>query len=191
MERLKALRAECYSCSRCSLCNNIPPIASGDKKPYVFGAGKVGARLMLVGQNPGLNEVQQGRPFVGASGRILDLALSEAEINRKSLYITNGVLCYTVDNGLPPDESVEACKYYLRNQIDIINPDVVVVMGKSASRSFGYGDAFSVSMCKTLKECNTELHPNVYFTVHPAYAIYSKNGFEILVNTLKEVKHLI
>ena len=187
---LRSLREECYDCTRCVLCRSVPPLVP-PKKPYVFGAGKVTARVVLVGQNPGLNEVLQGRPFIGASGRSLDAALSEAQVDRKKLYITNGVLCYSNDNTLPPDESVESCKYFLRAQLDIIAPDAVVVMGKSAARSFGFGDRFSVNMCKTVKPWKTEVHDNVYFTVHPAYTIYSKGGFEVLVNTLKGIKDLV
>lgn len=190
VEQLRSLRKECYSCSMCQLCNNVPPIAV-EKKPYVFGAGKVTSKVVFVGQNPGLTEVEQGRPFVGAAGRVLDQAFKEADINRKLVYITNGVLCYTIDNSVPPDESVEACKHYLISQLDIIKPDAVVVMGKSAARSFDFGDKFSVGMCRTIKPWKTNIHDNVYFTVHPAYTIYSKSGFEILTNTFKSVRDLI
>jgi DNA polymerase len=189
-ERLKRLRTICYSCTSCSLCHNRPPVAQ-DKKPYVFGAGKVGAKVVFVGQNPGLTEVEIGRPFVGASGRVLDLAFKETNIDRRMVYITNGVLCYTMDNAVPPNESVESCRQYLEKQLDIIRPDAVVVMGKSAARSFGFGDQFSVSMCRANRPWKTELHSNVYFTVHPAYTIYSKGGFDLLTQTFNSVKDLI
>jgi len=189
-ERLKTLRAECYNCTLCPLSSNKPPLQT-PKPPYVFSAGKVASKVIFVGQNPGLTEVQQGRPFVGASGRVLDKAFEEAGIDRKLVYITNGVLCYTMSNSLPPDESVLACRTYLEKQIEIMQPTAIVVMGKSAARSFGFGDQFSVSMCRANRSWPTALHDRVYFTVHPAYTIYSKNGFETLVDTFKQVRDLL
>ena len=147
--------------------------------------------MVFVGQNPGLTEVQQGRPFVGASGRVLDQAFEKIGIERRAVYITNSVLCYTIDNGLPTDGSIESCRGYLGSQLDIINPAAVVVLGKSAARSFNFAEQFSVSMCKANKAWKTPLHENVFFTVHPAYTIYSKQGFEILLDSLRSIKDLV
>ena len=190
IEKLKLLRTECYGCTLCPLHLNKTTRAPG-RKPCVFGAGKATANVVFVGQNPGLTEMQQGRPFVGASGRVLDKALETVGIDRKLVYITNGVLCYTIDNSLPKDESVEQCRGYLISQLDIISPKAVVVLGKSAARSFNFGEQFSVGLCKTNKSWKTPLHDNVFFTVHPAYTIYSKPGMEILLESLRFVKDLV
>jgi DNA polymerase len=191
LNSLKALRAECYSCKRCGLSENIPPLTTPSPRPYVFASGKISSKIMLVGQNPGLTEVKEGRPFVGKSGQQLSAALDLAGLDRKSLYITNGVLCYTVNNSLPPDVSVDSCKYYLKSQIDLVQPEVIVVMGKSAARSFIFDGEFTVNMCKEARSWKTDLHPNVYFAVHPAYTIYSKDALSILSSTFKKIKQLV
>jgi len=148
------------------------------------------ARIFLVGQNPGLNEVKQKRPFVGVAGKKLDEALKAAHLSRKDVYITNSVLCYTINNEMPSNDSIDSCKYFLRAQIDIMDPDVVVVMGGSASRSFNFDGKFSVKMCEEYKIYNTDIHHKVIFTVHPMYTIYAgERGIDILVKSFKLAKN--
>jgi uracil-DNA glycosylase len=193
LKELTSLYKECHSCKLCSLHRNLVPLPNWTKGPYVFGAGKIGTKMVLVGQNPGRNEVIQQRPFVGAAGEKLNAALEEAGFNRKDLYVTNSVLCYTIGNQMPELESVEACSYFLSKQIAIINPDIVVVMGASGFRSFRTFDneRYSVAFCREKRIIKTDLHDNVLVTIHPAHIIYKPQDRNVLVDSFIAAKNFI
>jgi len=90
---------------------------------------------MLVGQNPGKKEAETGRPFVGRSGKYLDKILEKNGIDREKLFITNTVKHKTPENRKPEDDEIEACLPYLEKQIKIINPKIVVLLGKVAENT--------------------------------------------------------
>jgi DNA polymerase len=91
------------------------------------------ARIMVVGQNPGLQEVSQGEPFVGQSGKIFNEILNEiVGIDRGSLYISNVVRCYTPKNRKPKQQELDNCRGFLDREIEIVNPDVVIALGSFA-----------------------------------------------------------
>lgn len=186
MFQLKQLRQECYQCQRCPLCNNDPPTDTKPHGPKVFGVGWVNAPIMLIGQNPGLNEVEQGRPFVGKAGTILDKALEQAKINRKRCYVFNSVLCYTIKNATPSEKAIDSCLYFLEKVINIIEPKIVVVMGGSACRSFRI--QYSLNRVRNKKIMSSDLHPRTLVTVHPAYTIYNKEAMPMLVDSLHVAK---
>jgi len=189
IKKLVQLSAECHRCNGCSLHNNNPPVPGWIKGPYVFGTGKVTARLMIVGQNPGIKEVQKQRPFVGPAGEKLNEAIGSVGLSRDDLYITNSVLCYTMSNAVPPEDSIVACKSFLRAQIETVEPDVVVCCGASASRSFGSKYKYSTDFCKSPRIIETDLHPRVIMTVHPAYVIYKhEEAMKILKAGLDRAK---
>ncbi len=100
----------------------------------VFGVGDVGARLMLVGEAPGQNEDLQGEPFVGAAGRFLDQLLGEIGITRSEVYIANVLKCRPPGNRDPRPEEIDSCKGFLREQIRMIHPEVVVTLGNFATK---------------------------------------------------------
>ena len=100
----------------------------------VFGVGDFGARLMLVGEAPGKNEDLQGEPFVGAAGKLLDELLAEIGIERSEVYITNVLKCRPPGNRDPREEEIDACKGYLREQIRMIHPDVVMTLGNFSTK---------------------------------------------------------
>jgi DNA polymerase len=114
------------SCTACRL--------SETRTNVVFGVGDPGASLMLVGEAPGKNEDLEGEPFVGAAGQLLDELLSGIGVARQDVYIANVLKCRPPGNRDPKDDEIDSCKGYLREQIRMIRPDVVVTLGNFATK---------------------------------------------------------
>lgn len=100
----------------------------------VFGVGDPDARLMLVGEAPGKNEDLQGEPFVGAAGRLLDELMEGIGISRDEAYIANVLKCRPPGNRDPQQDEIDACKGFLREQVRMIHPEVVVTLGNFATK---------------------------------------------------------
>ncbi len=100
----------------------------------MFGVGDTDARLMLVGEAPGKNEDLQGEPFVGAAGQLLDELMGEVGLTRSEVYIANVLKCRPPGNRDPREDEIDACKGYLREQIRMIHPEVVVTLGNFATK---------------------------------------------------------
>ncbi len=100
----------------------------------VFGVGSSTARLMFVGEAPGKNEDLQGEPFVGAAGHLLDELLADINVPRGDVYIANVLKCRPPGNRDPRPDEIDACKVYLREQIRMISPEVVVTLGNFATK---------------------------------------------------------
>ena len=100
----------------------------------VFGVGDTNAKLMLVGEAPGRNEDLQGEPFVGAAGQLLDELLASIGIQREEAYIANVLKCRPPGNRDPQPDEIDSCKGYLREQIRMIRPEVVVTLGNFATK---------------------------------------------------------
>lgn len=124
---LAALIAEASSCSRCRL--------RGFATQVVFADGDPSADLMLVGEGPGAEEDRQGLPFVGAAGQLLNRILEAAGISRTEVYIANVVKCRPPGNRLPQRDEVEACLPYLKRQIELVRPKIIVCLGSLATQS--------------------------------------------------------
>jgi DNA polymerase len=133
IKRLAKLKQQCFSCKKCL-------IACGDARvssPHVFGCGNVSARIVVVGQNPGYNETIIKKPFVGDAGKNFDQFLqSILGIERKYIYITNTIKCYTPGNRPPTDQEIAACKDFLKQEIEIIQPQIVITLGNYALQYF-------------------------------------------------------
>jgi DNA polymerase len=125
--RLEVLAAQIRVCVKCPLCQSRTLAAPGD--------GKVSARIMLIGEAPGREEDESGHPFVGAAGRFLDQVLEDAGVTRDDLFITNIVKCRPPNNRTPRVGEVETCtSNYLFEQIEIINPALIVLLGGVAAK---------------------------------------------------------
>jgi uracil-DNA glycosylase len=122
--KLDDLNTQIYCCRRCRLWKNA--------KHAVPGEGPHDAKLMLVGQNPGKEEDETGKPFVGRAGKFLNKVLAENSINRDEVFVTNIVKHTSPGNRKPFEDEVEACLPYLKTQLEIVKPKVVVLMGKVA-----------------------------------------------------------
>lgn len=126
MIELDQLREQALACVACGL--------SASRTKVVFGVGTVDATLMLVGEAPGRNEDLKGEPFVGRAGALLDELLAEAGIQRSEVYVANVLKCRPPNNRDPKTEEIEACKGYLRRQLELVNPEVVVTLGNFSTR---------------------------------------------------------
>jgi uracil-DNA glycosylase family 4 len=126
MRTLEEAAREASTCARCRL-------AQG-RTQVVYGVGDPGADLMFIGEGPGYHEDEQGEPFVGAAGQLLNRMLAEVKIPRSDVYICNVVKCRPPGNRDPYPDEVEACTPYLREQIQLIDPVVVVTLGNWATR---------------------------------------------------------
>jgi DNA polymerase len=100
----------------------------------VFGTGSADAEVMFVGEAPGFHEDQQGEPFVGAAGKLLDQLLGEIGLQREDVYIANVLKCRPPGNRDPKPEEIEECKGYLRRQLELVDPKVVVTLGNFATK---------------------------------------------------------
>ena len=119
------LEAACASCTKCRLCE-------GRTNP-VFGVGNRSARLMLIGEGPGEREDALGEPFVGRAGKLLDSMLASIGIDRSEVYIANIVKCRPPQNRDPLPEEQDACIGYLENQIRLVNPEIILCLGRIAA----------------------------------------------------------
>ncbi len=116
---------ECNSCTKCELCSVRTNI--------VFGSGNKNADLMFIGEAPGESEDLQGLPFVGRSGQLLDKYLDAINLKREDTYIANILKCRPPKNRDPKPQEEEACIDYLRRQLTLVNPKVIVCLGRIAA----------------------------------------------------------
>ena len=126
-EKLMALREECLACEKCGLCKG--------RQNVVFGIGDENSDVMFVGEGPGAQEDLQGEPFVGRSGQLLDKYLEAIGLDRHTnCYIANIVKCRPPENRDPSPEEQDVCIQYLREQTKIINPKIIVCLGRIAAQ---------------------------------------------------------
>ncbi len=125
-ETLEGLAVGAANCTLCRL--------SEKRKTVVFGEGDPSAGVMFIGEGPGAEEDRTGRPFVGQAGKLLDRMIFAMGFEREQVYIANVVKCRPPGNRDPKDDEVAACAAYLDRQIDLIQPKVIVALGKPASR---------------------------------------------------------
>lgn len=126
IERLRKVEGKIKSCKKCKLWKS--------RKNPVAGDGCINSKIMFVGEAPGYQEDLKGKPFVGRAGKFLDELLASVGIRREDVYITNMVKCRPPGNRAPRKDEVEACSEYLDEQIDIIDPEIIVPLGNTATR---------------------------------------------------------
>lgn len=134
MNKLGEIEDMVKKCTRCHL--------HLTRKNAVPGDGNENAEIMFIGEAPGKNEDEAGKPFVGKAGQFLDFALTEAGLDRRDVYITNVVKCRPPGNRDPVEEEIKSCSPYLDEQIEIIKPKVICTLGKFATEyilsSYGF-----------------------------------------------------
>lgn len=136
MRTLQEAALEASTCTRCRL--------SQGRTQVVYGVGDPNADLMFIGEGPGFHEDKQGEPFVGAAGQLLNQLLAEIELPRERVYINNVVMCRPPGNRDPLPDEIEACKPWLDERLELIDPAVVVTLGNWATR-FILGPRISIS----------------------------------------------
>lgn len=121
------LEAECKKCTKCKLCQG--------RKNVVIGVGNKEADIMFIGEGPGADEDAQGIPFVGKAGKLMNMAFQALGINREEVYIANIVKCRPPNNRNPEDDEAMACLNYLRNQVILVKPKIIVLLGSVALKN--------------------------------------------------------
>ena len=124
MENWEDLEASIVDCKKCKLCNN--------RQNIVFGVGNKNTSIMFIGEGPGADEDRLGEPFVGKAGKLMNLAFQAVGIKREDVYIANIVKCRPPNNRDPQDDEVSACINYLRNQVMLVKPKIIVLLGRIA-----------------------------------------------------------
>ncbi len=122
----RELKQECETCTNCELCKT--------RTNTVFGVGREDADILFIGEGPGEQEDLQGVPFVGAAGKLLDDMLSIIDLDRSKCYIANVVKCRPPGNRDPLEEEQIACNRFLENQIALINPKIIICLGRIAAQ---------------------------------------------------------
>jgi uracil-DNA glycosylase len=181
-DSLEKIASEVIGCPLCKL--------SRSRRNAVPGDGQLSSKIMFIGEAPGKNEDEQGKPFVGAAGMILNQALEKAGIKRAEVFITNVVKCRPPNNRLPENDERSICRQYLDRQISLIAPKIICILGSTAYSSILGGKSITKTRGKIM-----ERNGQKYFlTIHPAAAIYNKNLRSVLNNDLfllsKEIKKM-
>lgn len=171
------LEQSIVNCNKCKLCTNRTNI--------VFGVGNKEADIMMIGEGPGADEDKQGEPFVGKAGQLMNKALTGLEIKREELYIANIVKCRPPSNRVPEQDEAEACLNYLRNQVILVKPKIIVLLGSTALKNI-LGKEYSITAMrgKWIEQKGIYYMP----TWHPAALLRDENKKIEFWNDLKEVR---
>lgn len=153
------LRAMALSCRNCPL--------AGNRQNVVFGEGNEHARLMFIGEGPGADEDASGRPFVGAAGQLLDKMIAAMHLAREDVYIANIVKCRPPGNRMPGEDEAAACIGYLKKQIELIQPEVIVLLGGTALHFLLQIDGITKYRGRWQSYNNIAVMP----TFHPAFLL--------------------
>lgn len=128
MDNLEKLKSECLNCRRCPLCET--------RNNVVFGVGPENAEVFFIGEGPGEQEDLKGEPFVGRGGKLLDDMLELIDLDRTKIYIANMVKCRPPKNRDPLETEQMACAEWLRRQIDLLQPKLIVCLGRISAMKF-------------------------------------------------------
>ena len=133
------LESSILNCQKCRLCQNRTKI--------VFGIGNKNADIMFIGEGPGADEDKQGIPFVGKAGKLMNKAFEGLGIERGNVYIANIVKCRPPSNRVPEDDEASACLNYLRNQVILVKPKIIVLLGSTALKNI-LGKEYSITSAR-------------------------------------------
>lgn len=173
-EALKDLFHDARACTRC------PQLAS-TRNTVVFGSGNADANLMFVGEAPGKNEDEQGLPFVGQAGKLLDRLLEEIGLARKDVWVCNVLKCRPPGNRDPAPVEIENCQDYLMKQVALIEPHVICTLGNFATKLLR-GDPTGITRLHGRDEVRVigSRAVRLFPIFHPAAALYTPANVEVL-----------
>lgn len=171
------LKKSIAECKKCRLCTNRTNI--------VLGEGNINAKIMFIGEGPGADEDKQGLPFVGKAGQLMNKAFQALGINREEIYIANIVKCRPPSNRVPEEDEAQACLNYLRNQVVLIKPEIIVLLGSTALKTI-LGKEYGITAVrgKWMEKNGIKYMP----TWHPAALLRDENKKIEFWQDLKEVK---
>ena len=182
--QLADYRDETLGCTRCPL--------AATRTQVVFGSGNPHAELMFVGEAPGFHEDQQGVPFVGQAGKLLERLLNGIGLSRTDVYIANVLKCRPPGNRDPQPEEIEACESHLFRQIELIRPVLVATLGNFATKLLsgkpaGITRVHGVAQQVTLGGNSVTLYP----LFHPAAALYTPSMQGVLASDFARIPELL
>lgn len=158
----------------------------------VPGAGNPNAEILFVGEAPGKNEDLEGVPFIGAAGKFLSEMLASINLKREDIFITNVVKYRPPDNRDPLPEEKDACREWLVEQIKIIDPSLIVTLGRHALENFIPGKMISEIHGQAFRRKFDDLGERVFFVLyHPAAALYNGGMRETLKNDFKKIPKVL
>ena len=171
------LEAECKQCQKCKLCKN--------RTNVVIGVGNKNAELMFIGEGPGGDEDIQGIPFVGRAGKLMNMAFKGIGIEREEVYIANIVKCRPPNNRNPEEDEAKACLDYLRNQVILVKPRIIVLLGNVALKNI-LGKEYGITSArgKWIEKNGILYMP----TFHPAALLRDETKKIMFWKDLKQVK---
>jgi uracil-DNA glycosylase family 4 len=179
-ETLAQIQDDLGDCHRCKL--------AGGRKTIVFGEGNPHAELVFIGEGPGADEDEQGRPFVGRAGKLLDRMIQGIGMKREEVYICNVVKCRPPGNRTPEKDEVEACSPFLFRQIEALQPRLICCLGAPAVRTV-----------LGIKEGITKIRGHFFnfgsskalATVHPAYILRNPREEKILREDFEKIREFL
>ena len=175
-----AIDEEIRTCTRCPL--------SQTRTRAVPGEGPIDAEIMFIGEGPGFHEDRQGRPFVGPAGRFLEQLLLSIGMQRDQVFITNVVKCRPPENRDPAPNEIEACvPYYLDRQIALIDPKLIVTLGRFSMAKFFPGKSISKIHGQPKREDGRIIFP----MLHPAAALHRQELRETIEQDMLKIPALL
>ncbi|MBA4718725.1 MAG: uracil-DNA glycosylase [Nitrosopumilus sp.] len=178
-QELETIKQNVIKCTKCNLCKT--------RTNAVPGKGNFQSDVIFVGEAPGRNEDKNREPFIGVAGKKLSIALDEAGISREDVYITNIVKCRPPNNRVPSTNERDTCKEYLKQEISIIKPKIICILGNTAFNSILGGSEITKFRGKVVRKDNL-----LYFlTIHPAATIYNQKLIDVLKNDIIKLFELI
>jgi uracil-DNA glycosylase family 4 len=179
VSELESLAAEISRCTRCLLHRG--------RTKAVPGVGPSNAEIMFIGEAPGFHEDQQGLPFVGAAGNFLDELLESIGLKREEVFIANVIKCRPPGNRDPLPEEIEACKPYLDRQIELIQPKLVVTLGR-----FSMARAFPKARISHIHGQPRKVGGVIYYPMyHPAAALHQPSLRPTVEEDMRRIPELI
>lgn len=173
---IEALIAQAHNCNACRL--------AGTRTNVVFGVGSPTADLMFIGEAPGRDEDLQGEPFVGRAGQLLTDIIKAMKLTREQVYIANVIKCRPPENRNPEPDELDACRPFIRQQVELIQPKVIVALGKFGLQSLTE-KSYSITAVRGqwLDYNGIKLMP----TYHPAYLLRTPAAKKDVWNDMKKV----
>ena len=178
-KKLEQIKQDVIKCTKCEL--------SETRTNSVPGKGNFKSDVIFVGEAPGKNEDKNGEPFIGIAGKKLTAALENAGVSRDEIYITNIVKCRPPSNRVPKPDERETCQEYLKEEISIIKPKIICILGNTVFNSVLGGSEITKYRGKVAQKDN-----QLYFiTIHPAATIYNQKLISVLKKDIKKLFKII
>src|SRR5436305_6310520 len=178
-EILKEVAAEVSTCTKCDLCKGRTKAVPGEGNPH--------ARIMFIGEGPGIREDRQGRPFVGPAGQFLEELLASINLKRADVFITNVVKCRPPGNRDPLPAEINACNDYLDRQIAAINPQVIVTLGRHSMVKF-FGSEKISAIHGRARKIDGRICIAMY---HPAAGLHQASLKDVIRQDFKKIPLVI